>query len=199
VTAVIGFWDQHRAEFSWTNCGHLRPLLVRDEWVRELVADTTYPLGILGRERTFPSSTVPVRPGDRVFIYSDGIVEAPMGDGERFGLGRLKRLLVQTAGQPPAATAAALERSVLQATGGEIADDATQLLLAIGDATWRPHVIAERCRSRPSRNPWVEPARTASTARARGSPASARWSPATSVPSGRSTRSAAGARPMMGG
>jgi serine phosphatase RsbU (regulator of sigma subunit) len=100
VTAVIGFWDQHRAEFSWTNCGHLRPLLVRDEWVRELVADTTYPLGILGRERTFPSSTVPVRPGDRVFIYSDGIVEAPMGDGERFGLGRLKRLLVQTAGQP---------------------------------------------------------------------------------------------------
>jgi len=135
VTAVIGCWDQHRAEFSWTNCGHLRPLLVRDGWVRELVADTTYPLGILGRERTFPSSTVPVRPGDRVFIYSDGIVEAPMGDGERFGLGRLKRLLVQTAGQPPAATAAALERSVLEATGGEIADDATQLLLAIGYAT----------------------------------------------------------------
>jgi len=135
VTAVIGFWDQRRAEFSWTNCGHLRPLLVRDGRVRELVADTTYPLGILGRERTFPSSTVPVRPGDRVFIYSDGIVEAPMGDGERFGLERLKRLLVQTAGQPPAATAAALERSVLQATGGEIADDATQLLLAIGDAT----------------------------------------------------------------
>ena len=131
VTALIGFWDQRQSVFTWTNCGHLRPLLTRDGTTRELVADFTYPLGVVERERAFPTARINVRSGDRLLLYSDGIVEARLPDGTRFGLERLQRTLAATAAVAPPAAVARIEREVLSATGGEIRDDATQLLLAI--------------------------------------------------------------------
>jgi serine phosphatase RsbU (regulator of sigma subunit) len=131
VTAVVGLWDPPSSTFTWTNCGHLAPLLLRDGAVSDLGAERTYPLGILERERTFPTATTRLRSGDRLLIYSDGIVEARLGDGTRFGAGPLRELLLQTAGHTPSAAVAAIERAVLDATGGEIADDATQVLLDV--------------------------------------------------------------------
>jgi sigma-B regulation protein RsbU (phosphoserine phosphatase) len=37
--------------------------------------------------------TISMTPGDRLFIYSDGIIEAPSPEGESFGLARLKNVL----------------------------------------------------------------------------------------------------------
>jgi serine phosphatase RsbU (regulator of sigma subunit) len=131
VTAVVGLWDPSSSEFSWTNCGHLAPLLLRDGSVSELSVETTYPLGILDRERALPTGTTRLRSGDRLLIYSDGIVEARRLDGTRFGARRLQELLLQTAGRSPSAAVAAIERAVFDATAGELADDATQVLLSV--------------------------------------------------------------------
>ena len=131
VTAIVGFWDPPTSMFTWTNCGHLSPLLARGGVVRELTGETTYPLGIIERERSLPSVTAELKSGDRLLIYSDGIVESRMQDGSRFGQHRLERLLSESASRPPSVAVAAIERAVLDATSGEIRDDATQLLLAI--------------------------------------------------------------------
>ena len=131
VTAIVGFWDASASMFTWTNCGHLSPLLVRGGVVRELTGETTYPLGIIERERSLPSATAQLESGDRVLFYSDGIVESRMPDGSRFGQRRLERLLLESVGRPPSVAVAAIERAVLDATSGEIRDDATQLLLAL--------------------------------------------------------------------
>ena len=131
VTAIVGFWDASASMFTWTNCGHLSPLLVRGGVVRELTGETTYPLGIIERERSLPSATAQLESGDRVLFYSDGIVESRMPDGSRFGQRRLERLLLKSVGRPPSVAVAAIERAVLDATSGEIRDDATQLLLAL--------------------------------------------------------------------
>jgi Stage II sporulation protein E (SpoIIE) len=131
VTAVVGFWDPSASTFTWTTCGHLKPLLVRGGVVRELSAETTYPLGILERERTLPTATVRLRSGDRLLMHSDGIVEAPLRDGTRFGVHRLQALLTETADQSPSATVASIEREVLDAISGRVGDDATQLLLVV--------------------------------------------------------------------
>jgi hypothetical protein len=131
VTSVVGVWTPSDSAFTWTNCGHLNPLLVRDGAVTELTAETTYPLGILERERVLPTATVPLRSGDRLLLYSDGIVEAQRGDGSRFGLERLQELLLQTAPQAPTVAVKAIERAVTDATPDAIGDDATQILLAI--------------------------------------------------------------------
>ena len=131
VTAIVGFWDASTSMFTWTNCGHLSPLLVRGGVVRELTGETTYPLGIIERERRLPSATAQLESGDRLLVYSDGIVESRMPDGSRFGQRRLERLLLESVGRPPSVAVAAIERAVLDATSGEIRDDATQLLLAL--------------------------------------------------------------------
>jgi Stage II sporulation protein E (SpoIIE) len=131
VTAVIGFWDLRQSTFTWTNCGHLPPLLTRDGTTRELLTNPTYPLGIIEQKRQFPAATINVRSGDRLLIYSDGIVEARLPDATRFGLERFQATVRATAGLAPPAAVARIERDVLDATGGEIRDDATQLLLAL--------------------------------------------------------------------
>ena len=131
VTAIVALWDPRSATFTWTNCGHLNPLLTREGSVRELVGETTYPLGIVEHERTFTTATVDLRPGDRLLLYSDGIVEARLADGTRFGIDRLMELLAATAHQAPSLAVAAIERDVLTATAGDVRDDATQLLFAV--------------------------------------------------------------------
>jgi sigma-B regulation protein RsbU (phosphoserine phosphatase) len=43
---------------------------------------------------------IPMAPGDRFFVYTDGIIDAPSPEGERFGLARLKDVLDANAGAP---------------------------------------------------------------------------------------------------
>jgi two-component system, HptB-dependent secretion and biofilm response regulator len=50
------------------------------------------PLGILDTECK-KGETIPVKPGDRIFVYSDGIVEEKGLDQEMFGMDRLQTLL----------------------------------------------------------------------------------------------------------
>lgn len=58
-------------------------------------------------------------------------MEARLPNATRFGLERFQETVRATAGLDPPAALARIERDVLEATGGEIRDDATQLLLAI--------------------------------------------------------------------
>ena len=131
VTAVVAFWDPRSATFTWTNCGHLNPLLARAGSVKELVGETTYPLGIIEHERGFSTATVELLSGDRLLLYSDGIVEARLTDGTRYGIDRLMTLLAATAHQAPSRAVAAIEHDVLSASAGDVRDDATQLLFAV--------------------------------------------------------------------
>lgn len=44
-------------------------------------------------ETQYGQITIPMVPGDRLFIYTDGIIDTPNPEGESFGLGRLKDVL----------------------------------------------------------------------------------------------------------
>lgn len=131
VTSVVAFWDAATGRLHWTNCGHLPPVLIRDGSARELTAETTYPLGILERERALPVATEQLRPGDRVLLFSDGVIEARLADGSQFGVERLADILVRSAAQTPLLAVKTVERAVIAASAGEIGDDATQVLLAV--------------------------------------------------------------------
>ena len=49
----------------------------------------------------FRQNTVTLSPGDTVVLYTDGVTEAMNGNGEQFGLDRLRRLFEATASQDP--------------------------------------------------------------------------------------------------
>jgi phosphoserine phosphatase RsbU/P len=63
--------------------------------------------------------------GDRVLMYTDGILEATNSKGEEFGISRLEQAL-----QKPGASAQSILADVQQfAHGGTLADDATAVVL----------------------------------------------------------------------
>jgi serine phosphatase RsbU (regulator of sigma subunit) len=84
---VIGRYDPGRRVLTWAQAGHLPPLLVRRGEVRYL----DRPDGILLGASTAPafeSAELHLEPGDRLLLYTDGLVER-VGESLDAGLDRL--------------------------------------------------------------------------------------------------------------
>ncbi len=60
------------------NCGHPPPLVARTTGLHEVDCDHGLPLGLGARGA---ATTLGLAPGDRVFFYTDGLVEARLRDG----------------------------------------------------------------------------------------------------------------------
>ena len=86
VTATYLYFDAEGRCVEVANAGHPPPLLYRGEEVRELG-----PRGVvLGRfDGTYTSESTTLQSGDRVFAYTDGVIEALNARGEAFGEERL--------------------------------------------------------------------------------------------------------------
>jgi sigma-B regulation protein RsbU (phosphoserine phosphatase) len=71
-------------------------------------------------------------PGDRFFIYTDGIMDAPNPEGECFGLARLKDALDANAGAPLSEIKSAVLKTLNQYVQRELDhDDVTLIALEI--------------------------------------------------------------------
>ena len=72
-----------------------------------------------------------LEPGDRLLLYSDGVVEARTRSGEFFGEGRLVDFTrrAELAGLPAPETLRRLTAAVLAHQGGQLQDDATLVLV----------------------------------------------------------------------
>ncbi len=101
VTAVYLVIDVSRGEMKLANAGHPSPLVLRKSGEVETVmvgADGSGPaLGMIPDE-SYEAVVVPLKAGDRVFVYTDGLYEAADASGEEFGPGRLKAALGAKAG-----------------------------------------------------------------------------------------------------
>jgi len=85
------------------------------------------PLGVEA-DAEFDQERVPIAPGDRLVLYTDGVTEAPDRRGELFGLGRLRAALEEAGGEDlPGIKAAVLER-LRRHTGGRLDHDDVTLM-----------------------------------------------------------------------
>ncbi|MFC5719275.1 SpoIIE family protein phosphatase [Streptomyces gamaensis] len=75
ATCVYAVYDPIRGELRIANAGHIPPVLVRAEDGRSELLDlpTGAPIGVGGVP--FETATVPVSPGDRLVLCTDGLVE----------------------------------------------------------------------------------------------------------------------------
>lgn len=137
VTAVSAVWDTRTGVLRWITAGHPRPLVLSaDGAVTTLIDGVTRPLGVPGHGSEPQAAECTLPPGSRLVLYSDGIVEQPVGDtGRLFGIDGLVEVL-QSA---PDATAAGLVRriqdAVIAASTDRLRDDASLLIVALDDAT----------------------------------------------------------------
>ena len=76
--------------------------------------------------------SIPMAPGDQLFVYTDGIIDTPSPEGESFGLVRLKDVLDAYTGVPLAKLKSAVLKALNQYARKELThDDVTMIALEI--------------------------------------------------------------------
>ncbi|HKO05381.1 MAG TPA: PP2C family protein-serine/threonine phosphatase [Candidatus Acidoferrales bacterium] len=92
ITAFFAELETATGGIRYTSAGHHPALLRRAAGAVQDLAEGGLPLGIELDER-FPEGQTSLRPGDILFIYTDGLVEAVNAQGEEFGKSRLSAVL----------------------------------------------------------------------------------------------------------
>jgi sigma-B regulation protein RsbU (phosphoserine phosphatase) len=72
--------------------------------------------------------TISMAPGDRLFVYTDGVIDAPNPEGESFGLDRLKDALDANIGVPLSELKKAVLKALHQYTKQELTPDDITLI-----------------------------------------------------------------------
>ena len=94
-----------------------------------------FPLNIplaIDLDTLYGQITISMAPGDRLFVYTDGIIDTPSPEGESFGLVRLKDALDANTGVPLSELKSAVLKTLHQYSGKELThDDVTLIALEI--------------------------------------------------------------------
>jgi sigma-B regulation protein RsbU (phosphoserine phosphatase) len=109
VTTVCGVLDPSDGTFSYVNCGHNPPLLLRGGGTSERLDVGGSALGF--GPPPAQAASVSLREGDTLVLYTDGVVEPANALDEEFGVTRLESVLRSHEG----ATAATLVDRVVEA------------------------------------------------------------------------------------
>lgn len=131
VTAVLAELDLRSGVLSFASYGHPSPVIIRKgRWVTTLECQPGTPLGT-GLGVVPKLCTEQLEPGDRVLLYTDGIVEARDPDKQEFGLHRFVDFLIKrnADGLSAPETLRRLVHNILEHHAGRLDDDATVLLL----------------------------------------------------------------------
>lgn len=123
VTMIYAVLDPATRTLTFSNAGHLPPLLVDQDGARFLATETGLPLGLaLG---SFSESQVRLTEGSRLLLYSDGITEAENLADEEYGSARLMEHMME----PTASMESVIAEVQSFANGAGLRDDATVVMV----------------------------------------------------------------------
>jgi sigma-B regulation protein RsbU (phosphoserine phosphatase) len=92
TTAFLAEINLETREMCYVNCGHNDPILRRASGEIERLSIGGPPLGtplFTENEIPYPSGRIQLQPGDLLFIFTDGVVEAVNESGEEYSEARL--------------------------------------------------------------------------------------------------------------
>jgi sigma-B regulation protein RsbU (phosphoserine phosphatase) len=127
ATFYFALYDESTHALTYTNAGHLPPMLLRGNDIQTMDATGTvvgaFPFA------TYEEKIVPLEHGDILLAYTDGIVEPENVYGEVFGEDRLKDLLLKYARADSSELIARTMEAVVHWTGSsELQDDMTMVV-----------------------------------------------------------------------
>jgi sigma-B regulation protein RsbU (phosphoserine phosphatase) len=127
TTFFFGLFDEVTGTLTYTNAGHLPPILIRNDTASLLDINGTvvgaFPFSV------YDESTVVLEPGDLLICYTDGITEPENAYGEMFGEDQLIEIVKRCRNQEDSA----IIRGIIDAvrnwhTADEMPDDMTLLI-----------------------------------------------------------------------
>lgn len=133
ATMFLGAYDYSLGRLSYITAGHESPLIVRSNGIAESLEVCGPAVGI------FPGSKYIVkhadlRPGEMLFTYTDGLIDARSPSGEAWGIERVKKMLslvdptMTTAGE---VLASAIQQVNIHRADAEQFDDMTLLVMKV--------------------------------------------------------------------
>lgn len=133
ATAVLAEFPRDGGQVALVNCGHPSPLLLRRGTARTLDPESPSPplnmAALMGVGHTL--DTVPLRPGDRLLFYTDGVTETRDREGRFFPLPEW------AAGQDGASgrrLLTLLHARLLDYSAGGLDDDIAAVVVRYGEA-----------------------------------------------------------------
>ena len=143
TTAAVVAYYSHESEARISYAGHPPVLYKRASdkaWyyarlpIRKGQSDGS-PLNIplaIELDTHYAQLAIPMAPGDRLFVYTDGIIEAPSPEGESFGLERLKEVLDANTNVPLSELKSAVLKALHKYTENKLThDDVTLIAMEI--------------------------------------------------------------------
>ncbi len=131
ATGILADLDTRTGWLTWVNRGHHPPLVLRSgRQVATLDSSPSPPMGF-GLGLSAGLARYQLEPGDRLLLYTDGVIEAQSPDGEPFGLERFMHFIIRREADdvPAPETLRRLIKAVLDHQHGRLQDDATVLLV----------------------------------------------------------------------
>jgi serine phosphatase RsbU (regulator of sigma subunit) len=122
VAGLIGRVDLRSGHLEIINAGHVLPFLLRDNRLTTVELPASVPFGMFP-DSTYVSTSVPLEPGDRVILVTDGMLERNVASVD------LPSAMHETRHLHPREVVRALADRALEAAGHALQDDATLLCL----------------------------------------------------------------------
>ena len=98
-TLVYGVLDVENRRLTYAAAGHPGPIHLSPSRGPQMHSSTGKPIGLLP-DVEYEERIVELEPGDRLYLYTDGVTEAVNGQDEEFGRARLLETLVDSLDDP---------------------------------------------------------------------------------------------------
>jgi phosphoserine phosphatase RsbU/P len=129
VTAFYGVLDSKNDIFTFSNCGHNQPILLRKNGDVEFLKEGGLALGIMP-DNEYEERPIYLQSGDLAFFYTDGVTEVDNERGEDFSVERLVETLKEFRKLPAHEIQTRIYERVKQfAADSFVFDDLTMIVL----------------------------------------------------------------------
>lgn len=134
VTSLLVRLSAATRSIAYVNAGHLAGCVLGCSGaIRSRLARRGPPLGMFADTPYVESAAPLLEPGELLFLYTDGIVEAERADGERFGTQRLIEAIRRNRERPAQQIVEAVREEIRGFEGeGGPHDDLTLVVLKVG-------------------------------------------------------------------
>lgn len=131
VTFFYATIDTAAMRLRWSNAGHNAPILARADGSMVRLSEGGPAISRLFRNTPYEERELPLGPGDRLVLFTDGVSEASDRNGEQFGEHRIEQLAA-AAGDT---TAEQLQQTIVSTaaafSNGEMEDDVTLVVVRV--------------------------------------------------------------------
>ena len=127
LSVWYGKYEIATGEMEAVNAGYLVPVLISGE-TADLLSDniSNFPMGVIP-QMSFRSHSFVLKPGEKLFLYSEGVTEMICEKGKPYGLDRLLSVLKKQKGRSAEETVGEAQQEMLDYYGTTLSLDATMV------------------------------------------------------------------------